>query len=603
MRVLRSLLAGIGSSALWPVVLGLTAYTARQAPWPRSLALIVSGLLASLAAVVFLSSLARWAFRPGGWAESVFRIPPEVTRQLDRAWLVFLFAVLLLLLPRAILDEGLIAPAGRAVSAPALGQMLGTGFLLTLWFLVHRLLRRRSPLVQWLSRSPDKFGWLNRHRRALVDSLLAAFAGIIVLDVRGYSFTARRLSSGAALSLGVALLCWVAYKMLLGAIGHHAWRWVRVGPSTGAGQPREDASQPDDLAGRLRRLTGYLVPILGLFLLAWVWNVDWALFRFLGAQQLWTVDAKADLHATVGDAARTILIFALTAAAWRHMSTFFAVIIFPRIPDDPGVRFALVTLCRYAVLGVGLLAGLSSIHLGLDKISMVLAALGVGLGFGLQEIVSNFVCGIILLLERPIRVGDVVTVSSMNGKVDRINIRATTIVNGDNQSIIVPNRAFITGDLINWTLKDKIIRVSVRVKVERGTDPDRVSELLQGLARDDADVLKNPLPAAYMEDYSDSALNFVLHVHVPEPSLGSRVRHRLMTQIQKRFRDADIRIPLPAQELRFTPIATEAGAGMGTGLEGVRADTASITPPAPLFGTAPVHAPPAAEECHRGVDE
>src|SRR5207253_3418534 len=110
-----------------------------------------------------------------------------------------------------------------------------------------------------------------------------------------------------------------------------------------------------------------------------------------------------------------------------------------------------------------LLAGLSAIHLGLEKIGMVLAALGVGLGFGLQEIVSNFVCGIILLLERPIRVGDVVTVSGMTGKVDRINIRATTIINGDNQSIIVPNREFITGNLVNWTHKDRILRVAIRV--------------------------------------------------------------------------------------------------------------------------------------------
>ena len=176
------------------------------------------------------------------------------------------------------------------------------------------------------------------------------------------------------------------------------------------------------------------------------------------------------------------------------MSTLFAVAIFPRMPDDPGVRFAVVTSAATRSSGLGLLVGLSSIHLGPDKIGMVLAALGVGLGFGLQEIVSNFVCGIILLLERPIRVGDIVTVSGMTGKVDRINIRATTIINGDNQSMIIPNRAFITGDLINWTLKDKIIRVSIRVKVAHGTDPDRVSELLLGLAREDADVLRNPVP-------------------------------------------------------------------------------------------------------------
>src|SRR6185369_6922156 len=160
--------------------------------------------------------------------------------------------------------------------------------------------------------------------------------------------------------------------------------------------------------------------------------------------------------------AATILL--LSMGAWRYMHTFFALVVFPRMTDDLGVQYAVVTLCRYVVLAIGLMAALSSIHLGLSQIGVVLAALGVGLGFGLQEIVSNFVCGIILLLERPIRVGDIVTVSGMTGKVERINIRATTITNGDNQSIIVPNRAFITGDLVNWTLKDKIVRVSIRVK-------------------------------------------------------------------------------------------------------------------------------------------
>ncbi len=142
------------------------------------------------------------------------------------------------------------------------------------------------------------------------------------------------------------------------------------------------------------------------------------------------------------------------------MSTVFALTLFHRMPDDPGVRFAVVMLCRYAVLAIAACAALGAIRLDMARIGVVLAALGVGLGFGLQEIISNFVCGIILLLERPIRIGDIVTVADTTGRVDRIHIRATTIVNGDNQSMIVPNRQFITGNLVNWTHKDKILRVT-----------------------------------------------------------------------------------------------------------------------------------------------
>ena len=288
--------------------------------------------------------------------------------------------------------------------------------------------------------------------------------------------------------------------------------------------------------------------------------------------------------------------------AWRYMSTFFALAVFPRIPDDPGIRFAMVTLCRYAVLGVGLLCGLSSVHLGLEKIGMVLAALGVGLGFGLQEIVSNFVCGIILLLERPIRVGDIVTVSGQTGKVDRINIRATTIINGDNQSMIIPNRAFITGDLINWTLKDKISRVTLRVKVAYGTDPDKVSELLLAIARDDADVLRNPLPSALMEAISDSALEFGLYVHVPDPSLSGRVKHRLFRQIQLRFREANIQIPLPIQELFVKPYEGFESRATRPPSFRARVDPPSSTPSG-LRSASPRPSPEPVEDSHRGVDE
>jgi small-conductance mechanosensitive channel len=244
---------------------------------------------------------------------------------------------------------------------------------------------------------------------------------------------------------------------------------------------------------------------------------------------------------------------------------------------------------------------MSAIHLGLEKIGVVLAALGVGLGFGLQEIVSNFVCGIILLLERPIRVGDVVTVSSMTGKVERINIRATTITNGDNQSMIIPNRAFITGDLVNWTLKDKIVRVTIRIRTAHGTDPDRVADLLLQIAREDPDALRNPLPVAFMEDFSDSAMIFALHVHVPEPSLGARVRHRLFAQVQRRFAEVDIEIPIPRQELHVhQKISPEERAYRLN--EHQRIDMGTSVPPTPKH-IAPTNVPAAVEDCHRGVDE
>ena len=163
--------------------------------------------------------------------------------------------------------------------------------------------------------------------------------------------------------------------------------------------------------------------------------------------------------------------------------------------------------------------------------------------------------------------------------MDRINIRrATTIINGDNQSIIVPNRAFITGDLVNWTLKDKVIRLTIKVNIAPGRqDPDAAADLLLAIARDDPDVLRNPAPSALVEEFGPSSMVLILRAHVPDPSLGGRVKHRVYSQIVSLFREAGISIPLPAQELILKPVGT-GPMTMSTSTDAIRYDTAETVP-------------------------
>lgn len=611
MRTLRNLTICVLGSAVWPGYLGLAAYAARQAPWPRGMAYPTSASLGMLALAALAANLLRWLTAPRGWAEDVLEMPPDVTRQVRVMTLVLVVASAAILMPAWLLGAGFVTSGGRPVPAPMVIRVLVLVFELVVLAVAARVLRRRSPLVNWLAESPPSgLSGLARNRRLLSVAALSGVVAVIVLDAFGYSYSARRLSTGAAGSVVAAALCWGLYRALSRLIEEHAWTWFMLGQALkGVREPSTDPVMHDDLAGRLRKLSGYFAASVWLLAAAWVWDVDLALFRFVSDQSLWSmttikgVDGLAvPLAVKVGDLTKALVILGLTIAAWRNLSTFFAVVVFPRMPDDPGIRFAAVTLSRYAVLGLGLIIGLSAVHLGLEKIGMVLAALGVGLGFGLQEIVSNFVCGVILLLERPIRVGDIVTVSGMSGKVDRINIRATTIINGDNQSIIVPNRAFVTGDLINWTLKDKIIRLAIKVQTAYGTDPDRVSELLQTIARDDADVLRNPAPSALVEDMTETGLAFVLHVHVPDPGLGGRVRHRIVREIQQRFQDEGILMPVPTQKLLVDP---REFAPFRVGADSLRADTASTTPPPPMLHspTAPKPVPSPVAECNRGVDE
>jgi potassium efflux system protein len=450
--------------------------------------------------------------------------------------------------------------------------------------------------------------WISQHRRILAWTVLV-FAGLIVaLDVRGYSFTARRLASGGAQTLALCIICWTFERGASRIISLNAKKWfqpgrtwavvLRTAVTSRAPSPnrspesvvtrseldlQSDPLPREDLEERLHQLIWLVAILVGGLGFAWVWELDLALLRFLAVQPLVTLSGTP---VTVGDVAKSATYILLGGLAWRYMSTLFALTVFPRIADDPGVRFAVVTLCRYGVLGVTAVAALGSIHVGTAQIGMVLAALGVGLGFGLQEIVSNFVCGIIMLLERPVRIGDVVTVAGSTGKVDRIHIRATTIINGDNQSMIVPNREFITGNLVNWTHKDKILRVTIRVSVAYGSAPERVVALLLAIAHDDPDVMGIPEPSALLEELGESALKFSLYAYVPEPGLVGTVKHRLAAQVQRRFGEAKIGIPFPTQEVRVRRVQegiaqTIEQRPSATSATDSRIDSGSMVPPAP----------------------
>jgi small-conductance mechanosensitive channel len=624
LRGLRLLMLGTVSSAIWPAYLLLLAYLARQAPWSRSMSILACATLVGLSLALFLHDWVKWLARPSGWAEHHLGIPGPVDRQLGRAGRFLAAAAAVFLLPAYLIDHGLIAPDGRLLGAPAFCRFLILGFELAVWGTCVRLLSGRSALLASMAIGPARAGesegdvggspvhagliWISRQRRAAGLLLLAAIGAVIVLDGCGYSFSARRLGIAGSQTAAAIAACVAAYRALARAIDQRVPSWTRPhrrrswalaltsamarraaarSRKTGAAaepaashdapDPAEAALRPEDLAAALRRLAGCAVAALGLLAVAWLWELDLAFVRFLLNQSLWSIDDQTPV--TVGDLLEAGAVMLAGVLAWRYMSTVFALTLFHRMPDDPGVRFAVVTLCRYVVLAVTAFAALGAIRVDMARISVVLAALGVGLGFGLQEIVSNFVCGIILLLERPIRIGDVVTVAGTTGRVDRIHIRATTIVNGDNQSMIVPNREFITGNLVNWTLKDKILRATIRLGVAYGTDPERVVELLMSVARRDADVVISPAPAAMMEEFGESSLRFVLFAFVPEPALVGPVRHRLCSEIQRRFADEGIVIPLPARELHLSRMPDELKGSIEPHL--TRVDAATTAPPEP----------------------
>ncbi|MDZ7625756.1 MAG: mechanosensitive ion channel [Ignavibacteriaceae bacterium] len=179
---------------------------------------------------------------------------------------------------------------------------------------------------------------------------------------------------------------------------------------------------------------------------------------------------------------------------------------------DLGVRIAIGSILKYLILTIGFIVIIQTVGINLSSLTILLGALGVGIGFGLQNVTNNFVSGIIILFERPIKVGDRIDVAGVAGNVIKISMRATTIITNDNISIIVPNSEFISSTVINWSHADRNVRFNFPVGVAYKEDPEKIKNLLLKVAGENEGVLKNPGPDVLFDNYGDSSLNFNLRV-------------------------------------------------------------------------------------------
>jgi len=186
-----------------------------------------------------------------------------------------------------------------------------------------------------------------------------------------------------------------------------------------------------------------------------------------------------------------------------------------------------------------------------SNIQWLVAALGVGLGFGLQEIFANFVSGLILLFERPVRIGDIVTLNNISGTVSKIHIRATTLIDFDRKEIVVPNKIFITEQLTNWSLSDQVTRVVIKVGIAYGSDCEKAHSLLLEIANNHPLVLRDPEPSALFLEFGSSSLNFELRVFAGQLSDRLKLTHELHLLIDRRFTEAGITIAFPQLDVHL----------------------------------------------------
>ncbi len=270
-----------------------------------------------------------------------------------------------------------------------------------------------------------------------------------------------------------------------------------------------------------------------------------------------TVTQLKTAPVTLANLMGAMIVTIMTIVTARNLPGLIQIAVLQRVGMDRGIQFAITTLSRYTIVVAGVIIACNQLGINWSKVQWLVAAMTVGLGFGLQEIFANFVSGLIILFERPMRVGDIVTSGDITGKVYRIQIRATTIQTWENKELVVPNKEFVTGRLINWTLTDPELRLSFPVGVAYGSDTAKVEKLLLEVAGKHPNVLKNPAPTVTFMAFGDSSLNFELRLSIPEISVMLKVRHEINFGIDRAFREAGVEIPFPQRDLHVRSI--EAG--------------------------------------------
>jgi potassium-dependent mechanosensitive channel len=256
------------------------------------------------------------------------------------------------------------------------------------------------------------------------------------------------------------------------------------------------------------------------------------------------------LRISIGD----VLAFAFTVYAAFLFSALARFVleedVFPRLRLRTGLPYALTSLLRYAIIFVGFVLALLVLGVNLDRVTVLGGAFGIGVGFGLQNVVNNFVSGLIVLFERPIRVGDAVQIGDVQGEVRRIGIRSSTVCTWEGAEVIVPNSMLVADKVTNWTPANRCRRLDVQVNVAYGTAPDKVLKVLAEVAQGHPDVAAEPAPQPLFLGFGDSALRFELRVWTDRLDRHVAIKSEVGIAVYAALREAGMTIPFPQQEIR-----------------------------------------------------
>lgn len=555
-------------AATWPAFLLLAHWRLSAAAADDFTRAVAAGLFRTAWAVFALSFLRHLAM-PHGLAQDHFRVREEPLAFLRRHLRWFLLLVVPIVFVFEVMrtqqsDEAWYGTAGRLFFIVALAGL--AVFLLL-------VLRPTSPLMEFHLK-PRRGDWLDRLRFLWYPACLLAPLSFIILAGMGYLHGARYLNERLLSTIGLILAAILIRALFVRGLTIAQRRlallerqkrqaaseqMAQQDQAPPGGEIPEGKVKPEQTIFEMSQQTRKLIATgTAILLAAGAWTIWKDVLPALA--QLRTIQiyqAGPQEIVTLGAVVTALVVIVITVMVARNIPGLLEIAILRHLPLDRSVRFATVTISRYLLVVVGTVLAFTKLGIGWAKVQWLIAAMTVGLGFGLQEIFANFISGLIMLFEQPIRVDDIVTVGDVTGRVTTIRIRATTIRRWDQRELIVPNKEFITGRLINWTLSDSILRRDFPVGIVYGSDIRKAEQLLYDIARNHPLVLQEPKSTVLFKGFGDSSLDLELRVCFSGIENNFPVWHDINFAIHDAFRAAGIEIAFPQRDIHIRAIHGE----------------------------------------------
>jgi len=563
-------------AAVWPAVLWFLGALLLMATVQGGieLALAVGDAFQNSTKFLLVLMLAYETCRPRGLGEAHFGWRPRNIRVARRQIARLTLVILAMGIPVSISIH-----QSNNTYETSLGRLAFIVAVVALAFFVHGLLNPKAGVLRdYLARNSGS--WANRLRYVWYPAAVLTPVALGVASALGYHYT--------ALSICRQVLDSVAYLVIVVLIYYLALRWIQLGKrkmamdqarkrsiayeehaarGEASGETRPtvvkgaqfDVSSISTQAMQMLRAALLFLLLIGGYA---IWSDFIPAIGFLENVELWpgaelvstgpiaptdgiaaggaTTELVYEM-VTLKDVLWAIVLTVLTLIVAKNIPGLLEIAVLQHLPLERGSQYAISTIVRYTITIVGIAVAFGVIGVTWVKLQWLAAALTVGLGFGLNEIFANFISGLIILFERPIRVGDTVTVGTTSGTITQIKIRSTTLVDWDRKEVVIPNKIFVTETVTNWTLSSQLLRLVFPVTVEHGADMALAEEILLKIAKDQDNVVNDPAPSVMLDHVDDQGIEIDLRLFIPHIDHWVTVKHGVYTSIVARFHEAGIR--------------------------------------------------------------